>query len=371
MSTTFGLHRAMLFDRNGVATLFEDRKRTWAEVADRVARLAGALKELGVAKGDRVAILMLNQDRYLELYLAIAWAGAVVVPLNIRWTAAENEDCLSDCRPKLLFVDAAFAAIGTGIAKALGDFALVYSDDLPQARPEGALDYEALVADAAPVPDVEATETDLAGIFYTGGTTGRSKGVMLSHRNLLASARNTLVNTHDEIFRCYLHAAPMFHLADAGAMHIALLMGGCNAIIRMFSPDAVARAIEKFRVSNVVLVPTMIQMSVDHPGFDKFDLSSLRRVTYGASPISEAVLDRAMKALPHVEFVQAYGMTELSPVATILPWKDHIGEGRAKKGATVLAAGPRRWSRCASSIPSTGPCRRARLARSPCAATSS
>jgi acyl-CoA synthetase (AMP-forming)/AMP-acid ligase II len=88
MSTTFGLHRAVLFDRDGVATLFEDRKRSWAEVADRVARLGGALKELGVGRGDRVAILMLNQDRYLELYLAIAWAGAVVVPLNIRWTAA-------------------------------------------------------------------------------------------------------------------------------------------------------------------------------------------------------------------------------------------------------------------------------------------
>ena len=93
MSTTFGLHRAVLFNRDGVATLFEDRRRTWAEVAERVARLAGALRELGVGRGDRVAILMLNQDRYLELYLGVAWAGAVVAPLNIRWTAQENQDC--------------------------------------------------------------------------------------------------------------------------------------------------------------------------------------------------------------------------------------------------------------------------------------
>jgi long-chain acyl-CoA synthetase len=96
MSTTFGLHRALQFARNGIATQFEGRQRTWAEVADRVARLAGALQRLDIGKGDRVAILMLNQDRYFELYLAIAWAGAVVVPLNTRWSAAENQDCLSD-----------------------------------------------------------------------------------------------------------------------------------------------------------------------------------------------------------------------------------------------------------------------------------
>lgn len=334
MSTTFGLHRAVLFNRDGVATLFEDRQRTWAEVAERVARLGGALRELGVGRGDRVATLMLNQDRYLELYLGVAWAGAVVAPLNIRWTAQENQDCLTDCRPKLLFVDATFGKMGAGIAKSLGTIQLVYADDAPDARPEGALDYEKLVADAAPIPDVEAAETELAGIFYTGGTTGRSKGVMLSHRNLLASARNNLFVSGQYVDKDpthrYLHVAPMFHLADLAAMHSALLVGTTHAIIRMFTPDGLALAIERFRVSRTLLVPTMVQMFVDQPGFDKFDLSSLVLVTYGASPMSEAVLDRAMKALPNVEFVQGYGMTELSPGATGLDWKDHLGESRAK-----------------------------------------
>ncbi|MGO9423148.1 long-chain-fatty-acid--CoA ligase [Roseiarcus sp.] len=330
MSTTFGLHRAVLFNGNGVATQFENRSLTWIETADRVARLAGALREFGVGRGDRVAILMLNQDRYLELYLATAWAGAVVAPLNIRWSAGENQACLTDCRPKILVVDAAFAKMGEAMADQLSTFALLYADDAPDARPKDAHDYEEVLAAAAPIPDVEASEADLAGIFYTGGTTGRSKGVMLSHRNLLASARNALSFSTEEVFRCYLHVAPMFHLANASGMYLALLLCGSNAIIRAFSPDGVARAIERFRVSNIVLVPTMIQMFVDQPGLDQFDLSSLKRVTYGASPISEAVLDRAIKALPHVEFFQAYGMTELSPVATVLPWKDHIGEGRAK-----------------------------------------
>lgn len=330
MSTTFGLHRAVLFNPRGVATRFEDRVRTWAEIADRVARLAGALRELGVSPGDRVAILMLNQDRYLELYLAIAWAAAVVAPLNIRWTAGENEDCLTDCRPKLLFVDRAFAKMGAEIAKNLGTIALVYADDAPEARPGDALDYEKLVAVAAPIPDAEPAETDLAGVFYTGGTTGRSKGVMLSHRNLLASARNGIADTDDEMTRCSLITVPMFHLAGVGTIYWSLMFGGANAIVRMFSPDGVARAIEKYRATYVVLVPTMIQMFVDQPGFDKFDLSSLRLVNYGASPMSEALLDRAIAALPNVEFLQGYGMTELSPVATFLRWKDHTGEGRAK-----------------------------------------
>jgi long-chain acyl-CoA synthetase len=329
MSTTFGLHRALQFGRDGIATQFEDRQRTWAEVGNRVARLAGALQRLDVGRGDRVAILMLNLDRYFELYLAIAWAGAVVVPLNIRWSAAENRDCLSDARPKLLFVDTAFAVVGSETAKTLANLGVVYADDAPQTRPEGALDYEALIAETAPIQDVEALETDLAGIFYTGGTTGRSKGVMLSHRNLISNARNGLAMVHDLSEPCYLHAAPMFHLADVSGMNCTLLLGGAHSFIRGFTPEAVARAIEQFRVTDVSLVPTMIQMFVDQPDFSKYDLRSLRHLVYGGSPISEAVLDRAISALPNTEFIQGYGMTELSPGATYLPWKDHLAEARA------------------------------------------
>jgi long-chain acyl-CoA synthetase len=331
MSTTYGLHRALLLNRNGVAVSFENRRRTWTEFGDRVARLAGAMKGLGVGKGDRVAILMLNQDRYLELFLAVAWAGAVIVPLNIRWSALENEDAVRDCTPKLLFVDAAFASMGAGIAGKVGSIKLIYSDDAPNpVAAAGALDYENLIAHAAPVPDAEAADSDLAGIFYTGGTTGRSKGVMLSHRNLMSNARNMAAEGLASDGGTYLHAAPMFHLANAAAMYLHFLVGNSHAVVRMFTPDAVAAAIEKFKVTETLLVPTMIQMLVDHPGIEKYDLSSLRGVLYGASPISEAVMNRAMARLPAAQFSQAYGMTELSPCATILPWKDHIGDGRAK-----------------------------------------
>lgn len=328
MNVTHGLRRALQINPHGLATVFKDRRRTWAEIGDRVARLASGLHALGVGEGDRVALLMLNSDRYLELYLATAWAGAVIVPLNIRWSPLENEDALRDCRAKVLVVDTAFAATGDTLGKALPDLALVFADDTDP--PAGMENYEALIARGAPVPDAMRKSSDLAGIFYTGGTTGRSKGVMLSHRNLMANALNALGEGMFPASSIYLHAAPMFHLANGAAMYSLLLSGGSNVIIQSFTPEGVMAAIQTERVTDVLLVPTMIQMLVDHPALTSYDMSSLRDIAYGASPISEALLDRTTSVLPHVRLTQAYGMTELSPIATLLHWNEHIGDGRAK-----------------------------------------
>lgn len=113
-------------------------------------------------------------------------------------------------------------------------------------------------------------------------------------------------------------------------MYSLLLSGGSNVMVPAFTPEGVMATIQNERVTDVLLVPTMIQMFVDHPALKTYDLSSLKNITYGASPISEAVLARASAALPDVQFTQAYGMTELSPIATLLHWKEHIGEGKAK-----------------------------------------
>ena len=164
---------------------------------------------------------MVNQDRYLELFLAIAWAGAVIVPLNIRWSAMENEDALRDCRPRVLVTNSTFAPVSVTLVQKL-DIALVYADDAAADLPASTLDYEQMIGAASAVPDVEAGDDDLAGIFYTGGTTGRSKGVMLSHRNLTGNARNMLAERLADEHGTYLHAAPMFHLANAAAMYSEL-----------------------------------------------------------------------------------------------------------------------------------------------------
>jgi long-chain acyl-CoA synthetase len=233
------------------------------EVGERVARLASGLRSLNANPGDRAAILSLNSDRYLELYLATAWAGVVIVPLNIRWSHAETADALNDCRPKVLLIDKAFVSIGIALAQAIPDLKLIYADegDVP---PE-AEDYEALLERSEPIPDAMRAGNDLAGIFYTGGTTGRSKSVMLSHGNLMTSALSALGEFDGGAAdAAILHAAPMFHLANAGRMFAGLLGGGSNVMIPSFTPEGVMAAIQKERVTETLLVPTMIQMLVDH-----------------------------------------------------------------------------------------------------------
>jgi long-chain acyl-CoA synthetase len=328
VNITHGLRRALQVNPQGTAILEGEQKSSWTDVGERVSHVAGALRQLGVEKGDRVAVLMLNSGRYLELYLATGWAGAVIVPLNIRWSVAENRDALQDCGARLLIVDDAFMEAGRALATPIPALTLVHADE--GESPADMTGYESLLAAANPIPDAMAGRDDLAGIFYTGGTTGRSKGVMLSHGNLMA---NALQSVAEDVFTAnaiYLHAAPMFHLANGSAMFSMLLTAGTNVFIKAFSPEAVAQAFERFRVTHALLVPTMIQMFVDHPGLAGRDFSALRQILYGASPISEALLDRAMARLPGVRFMQAYGMTELSPIATLLMPEEHIGAGRAK-----------------------------------------
>jgi len=328
MNVTHGLRRALQLKPHAVAIFEGDRKLTWTELADRVARLAGALDKLGVHQGDRVAVLMLNATRYLELYLATGWARAIIVPLNIRWSVAENRAALEDCTARVLVVDDAFAEAGKTLAAAIPALTLIHADD--GAPPGGVAGYESLLAAAQPIADAMAGRDEPAGIFYTGGTTGRSKGVTLSHGNLTFNALQSLAEGIFPPNATYLHAPPMFHIANGWSMYCMLLSGGTNVVIRAFTPEAAAAAIERFRVTHVLFVPTMIQMFVDHPGIGAYDLSSLQQILYGASPISEALLDRAMARLPNARFMQAYGMTELSPLATVLSPEDHVGEGRAK-----------------------------------------
>ncbi|MEG0677010.1 MAG: AMP-binding protein, partial [Comamonas sp.] len=168
------------------------------------------------------------------------------------------------------------------------------------------------------------------GVFYTGGTTGSPKGVMLCHRNLYTNAIAAVTEGITSRASIGLHAAPMFHLADGAFMNALLACGGSHVMVPRFDPVNVLQTMELEGVTDVLLVPTMVQMLVDHPDVARYDLSRLQMLLYGASPISEGVLDRAMKALPNAGFTQAYGMTELAPIATILSPEMHRQAGRAK-----------------------------------------
>ena len=323
MYLTQSLHRALQQNPARIATIFGDRVRTVAESVDRIARLGGALRSLGVEAGDRVALLGLNSDRYHEYFFAVPWIGAVVNPVNIRWSPAEIAYSLLDSQTRVLLVDDAFAPALPAIKAQYGGLeTIVFIGE--GSAPEGALLYEDLISSNEPVDDTRTGGDRLLGVFYTGGTTGFPKGVMLSHDNVVTSGLGGLatgfVATPGGVV---LHAAPMFHLADFALWNMGNLAQSTHAIIPMFTPAATLQAIAAHRVTDALLVPTMIQMVVDDPTVGDFDLTSVEHFLYGASPIAEAVLERARKVFPTAAFTQAYGMTELSPVATLLSPADH------------------------------------------------
>jgi acyl-CoA synthetase (AMP-forming)/AMP-acid ligase II len=332
MGITQSVHRWAQQTPDREAVVDGVRRTTWLELRERVARLGGALRGLGVEPGDRVAILALNSTRYLECLSGIPWAGGVLNPVNIRWSPAEIAYSLGDSRTSVLFVDDAFAGLVPQLRARLAfPLEVVHTGEEP--TPVGMHGYEDLLERAEPIPDADRGGSDLAGVFYTGGTTGFPKGVMLSHDNLLASAMGGLVAT--AAFRIapdarVLHAAPLFHIAGFGVALMTSIVGIPQVVMPLFDAEEVAALVQEHRVSEIFLAPTMLHMLLDHPRFASYDLSSLRLVTYGASPISATLLGRVLRALPGTSLIQAYGQTELSPLATLLMPLDHLDADPAR-----------------------------------------
>jgi long-chain acyl-CoA synthetase len=313
---TQGLRRAVQIKPNGPATAFASRRRTWAQTQDRVARVAGALSALGVHRGDRVAILALNSDRYLELMYAIPWIGAAMVPINTRLAAPEIEYILADSGAVALFIDGAMAHHLSALdGKMRGVREIIWLDDI--ASPEGMLHYEDLTAYET-ADDVGAANDDLAGLFYTGGTTGQSKGVMLSHTNLVVNAMNAVAGMGFNADTAYIHSGAMFHLADGASSFGVTMTGGRHAFVPRFEPVEVLQTIASEKITHAQFVPTMINMLVNHSRFKEFDLSTLSFILYGASPMPEGVLRKAIEVMPHVRLMHGYGMTEAAPIVTLL-----------------------------------------------------
>jgi long-chain acyl-CoA synthetase len=313
---TQGLRRAVQTKPDGMATHFSGRGRTWRECLERVSRVAGALSALGVRRGDRVAILALNSDRYLELMYAIPWIGAAMVPLNTRLAGPEIEYILSDSGAVALFIDTTMSHHLTALEGKLPSLReVVWLDD--SASPEGLLHFEDL-ANYEAADDVGAADDDLAGLFYTGGTTGRAKGVMLSHTNLVVNALNGVAGIGFNADTTYIHSGPMFHLADGASSFGVTLSGGRHAFVPRFEPVEVLQTIQTEKVTHAQFVPTMINMLVNHPRFSEFDITSLAFILYGASPMPEGVLRKAMQSMPRVRLMHAYGMTEAAPIVTLL-----------------------------------------------------
>jgi long-chain acyl-CoA synthetase len=282
-----------------------------------------------VGKGDRVAVLALNSNRYLELLFAVPWAGAAIVPLNTRWAVTEVERALVDCGAKVLLVDRAFANTGADLQRRLPSLRMAYLGD--ETSPEFFVDYELELGKARPLSDGSGSGDDLWGVFYTGGTTGHPKGVMLSHTNMVVAALTWIPTMHFSSETRYLHLVGFFHIAGAQPAIALTMAAGMHVIEPKFEAVTAMSAIARHQVNYCLFVPTMLNMLLHHPEFSQYDLASVHYCEYGGAPMPDSLLSRALERLPTWKFIQGYGQTEATGLVASLPWDFHFGDADSSK----------------------------------------
>ena len=324
MILTQPLHKGRREKPEAMAVVFGEHRLSFSRFTDRVARLGAALRALGMGPGERVGMMSFNSHRFVEFFFGTWWGGGVINPVNIRWNPKEVAYSLDDCDTRILLVDDAFAPLAAELrALSTSLRTVVYCGDGPV--PEGMLGYEALLEKSAPCEDAPHSADELAAIMYTGGTTGRPKGVMLTHGNLYIDALGSIAALPRTAQKpAIVITTPMFHVAGCGLSIQAMLRLAPQHVLPMFDEVGILQAIESARATETFLVPTMIKRLIEHPRFAEFDLSSLDLMLYGAAPIDVPLLEKAMLALPRAGFSQAYGMTELSPTVAVLQPHCHL-----------------------------------------------
>jgi long-chain acyl-CoA synthetase len=277
---------------------------SYAEMWERCRRLAAALQDMGLEPGDRVGVVSANCHRYLEVYQAVPAAGMVLVPLNQRHTDAELHYALEDAGAKALFAGRPTADLPSCVRHVL---------DLGDG-------YERILAGAEPVDDLGGgvLEEDLAGLFYTGGTTGASKGVMLTHRNLVSNAMHLQMCWPFGPDTCWLVTAPLFHLAGSIAVLSTIWNAGRQVMLSAFDPGMVLDLVERERVTATLVVPSMLAAMNEEQLARPRDVSSLRLISFGGAPSATETLRRAHRAFPGARLLHIYGATETAPIATTM-----------------------------------------------------
>ena len=316
------------------AVTFSGVTRTWLETKERCHAAATLFRRLGVGQGDRIAYLGLNSNVCFETYYSPALIGAVFVPINHRLSIGEMKECLDDCAPKLLIVDENFGEHGKRLAKSCESLQeTIYSGQMLRSG-EG-LSYEdsvkAIISSEEYCELSPSSEDEVVIFFYTGGTTGRSKGVMLTNNNLVCNTNCTIPLYRMKQHWAFVIVGPLFHVAAGSRVFSCAVLAGHAVILSKFDVTALLGVIEKYKINSATLVPTMYQLILDHPEFCSFDLSSLKMLASGAAPLSDALLRRILEVFPTTEFFQTYGMTEASPVLTSLDSKYHVLTGPNSK----------------------------------------
>ena len=301
----------------------DGRTLSYEAVGARVDALAHRLVGLGLGPGDRVAALLPNGLPYFESYFAAAGAGLILVPLNTRLTASDLGFILRDSGSSVLLTDPALAELATaalGEAPEVGR--VVWAGAVPAAV--GGMPGEAWPEPSGqPFVPVAAPIEQIAHLYYTSGTTGHPKGVMLTHRNVWVHALAAIAELELKETDVWGHIAPMFHLADAWATFAITWVGGRHVMVARFEPGGVLDTLVREEVTITNLVPTMLNLMVKHPTAMERHFPHLRRILSGGAPIAPAVVEAIINVF-RCEYVQTYGMTETSPYLTLSLLKHHL-----------------------------------------------
>jgi fatty-acyl-CoA synthase len=325
-----------------VGVVDREQRFTYAEFGDRSRRLAGALGRLGVAPGDVVSFLTYNTHHLLEAYFGVLQAGAVLNPLNIRLAPREIAYILNHAECRILFFHSDF---GPMIQEIRGDLETVRECVVLEPggpTPCASHEYESLLQ-AAPAlaDDPEVGENNPAEIFYTSGTTGTPKGVVLTHRTLYLHALYAMIANRTTDVDVHLHVVPMFHVNGWGTPHSVTAAGGTHVMLRKIDPAEILRVIERERVTTLAGVPAIYNALINHPDIGTYDLSSLRLAVTGGAPASPVLIEAAERKLG-CEMLVGYGLTETAPVLTLARPKQHLREEspeqqRARRSMTGYA----------------------------------
>ena len=299
--------RAARYYPEHIALSIGGMRLNFRDLHKRIECIAFGLHQLGFGTGDRLAIHLPNESEYLELIYACSRLGIIAVPLNTRFSALEIDRVLTDASPR----------------------GLVRHSSLPSPSVrlewERVLDEEPFENICGPSPDIFYDPEAILTLIYTSGTTGRPKGVMLTHSNVFTNVHNFNYWIRYKEGGVYLHAAPIFHIADFPAMFAAPAFGACQVTLPRFSPQNFCEVVAKERVSHAVLVPTMINMLTQFSDIRRHDLKSLENLAYGGSPIAPEIIRRVREILPDTRLTQVYGLSETG-FLTGLQDKEHTPE---------------------------------------------
>ncbi len=322
-SEFLNISAAIVPDRTAV--IFEEKRFTYLQIEKRSTLLANALKRMGVNPKDRIAIMDVNCNEHIELYFACAKLDAIYVPLNFRGKRDEIEFILRDSRPKVLLAGSRYLELLQSLDESLSSsMSLIRIEE----SEDNSSSYKTLLDGSEKQEIIPAgLDEDVIILMYTAGTTGKPKGVMLTHENLSSYILSNVNPADPVIEERNIITVPLYHIAGVQAVLAGIYSGRTLIIQRQFDADDWLKLVETEKVNRAMMVPTMLKNILESENFAKYDTSSIKVITYGAAPMPLQVIKRAIEEFPNAQFINAFGQTETASTITMLPPEDHQIKG--------------------------------------------